>query len=101
VRRYLEKQTTSNLITWRFNNKLRDMPAGRTLRVETLAPGIVHWSVDGWRSVQDTETRDTTLGVHVADLGTQHLRPGYRVDLTFYWPDERRWEGVDFLVCVE
>jgi glucoamylase len=101
VRRYLEKQTTSNLITWRFNNKLRDMPAGRTLRVETLAPGVVHWSVDGWRSVQDTETRDTTLGVHVADLGTQHLRPGDRVDLTFYWPDERRWEGVDFLVCVE
>jgi glucoamylase len=101
VHRYLETQTTSNLITWRFNNKLRDMPAGRTLRVETLAPGIVHWSVDGWRSVQDTETRDTTLGVHVADLGTQHLCHGDRVDLTFYWPDEQRWEGIDFLVCVE
>jgi glucoamylase len=101
VHRYLEKQTTSNLITWRFNNKLRDMPAGRTLRVETLASGIVHWSVDGWRSVQDTETRDTTLGVHVADLGTKDLCHGDRVDLTFYWPDEQRWEGVDFFVCVE
>jgi glucoamylase len=101
VHRYLHEQTTSNLITWRFNNKLRDMPAGRTLRVETLAPAIVHWSVDGWRSVQDTETRDTTLGVHVADLVTQHLSHGDRVDLTFYWPDQQRWEGLDFLVCVE
>jgi len=101
VHRYLEKQTTSNLITWRFNNKLRDMPAGRMLRIETLASGIVHWSVDGWRSVQDTETRDTTLGVHVADLGTKDLCHGDRVDLTFYWPDEQRWEGVDFFVCVQ
>ena len=101
VHRYLQEQTTSDLITWRFNNKLRGMPAGRTLRVETLAPSIVHWSVDGWRSVQDTQTRDTTLGVHVADLGTQHLCHGDRVDLTFYWPGEQRWEGLDFLVCVE
>jgi glucoamylase len=101
VHRYLNEQTTSNLITWRFNNKLRDMPAGKTLRVETHAPAIVHWSVDGWQSVQDTETRDTTLGVHVADLGTQRLRHGDRVDLTFYWPGEQRWEGIDFPVCVE
>jgi len=101
VHRYLQEQTTSSLITWRFNNKLRDMPVGRTLRVETLAPSIVHWSADGWRSVHDTETRDTTLGVHVADLGTQHLCHGDRVDLTFYWPDEQRWEGLDFIVCVE
>ncbi len=101
VQRYLDRQTTSNLITWRFNNKLRDMPAGRTLRVETLASGIVRWSVDGWRSVQDTETRDTTLGVHVADLGTEHLCHGDRVELTFYWLDEQRWEGVDFFVDVE
>jgi glucoamylase len=101
VHRYLEKQTTSNLITWRFNNKLRDMPAGRTLRVETHASGIVHWSVDGWRSVHDTETRDTTLGVHVADLRTRDLCRGDRVDLTFYWPHGQRWEGIDFVVCVE
>ena len=57
------------------------MPPGRTLRVETLAPALVHWSVDGWRTVHDIPTRDTTLGVHVADLETQGLRIGDRVDL--------------------
>jgi glucoamylase len=101
VRRYLEEQTTSRLVTWRFNNKLRDMPVGGTLRVETLTPGMVHWSADGWRSVHDTPTRDTTLGVHVADLVTEHLHHGDRVDLTFYWPEGERWEGVDFQVRVE
>ena len=101
VQRYLVEKVTSRHIIWRFNNKVRAMPPGRTLRVETLAPAVVHWSVDGWRTVHDTPTRDTTLGVHVADLETLCLRIGDRVDLTFYWPEADRWEGIDFVVCVE
>lgn len=46
-------------------------------------------------------TRDTTLGVHVADLPTTRLRAGAKVDLTSYWPEASRWQGVDFLVCVD
>jgi glucoamylase len=61
----------------------------------------VHWSVDSWRTVHDVETRDTTLGVHVADLETLCLRMGDRVDFTLYWQDAKRWEETDFLVCVE
>ena len=101
VERYLVQQTTSDRIVWRFNNKVRAMPANRTLRVETLAPAVVHWSVDGWRTVHDTATRDTTLGVHVSDLGTRDLRRGDRVHLTFYWPKRSDGKGVDFLVCIQ
>ena len=77
------------------------MPERRILRIETLAPAMVHWSADGWHTVQDTATRATTLGVHVADLETRNLRAGDRVDFTFQWPEEDRWEGTDFVVCVE
>ena len=101
VQRYLVEKVTSRHIIWRFNNKVRAMPPGRTLRIETLAPAVVHWSVDGWRTVQDVPTRDTTLGVHVADLETLGLSIGDRVDFTFYWPEADRWEGADFVVCVE
>jgi glucoamylase len=101
VERYIVNKITSSLAVWRFNHKVRTMSPGRTLRIETLAPAVVHWSVDGWRTVHDTPTRDTRLGVHVADLDTVHLRQGDRVDLTFYWPEADRWEGTDFLVCVE
>jgi glucoamylase len=77
------------------------IPANRSLRVETLAPAVVHWSADDWQTVHDTSTRDTTLGVHVADLATRELASGERVHLTFYWPDADRWEGIDFLICIE
>jgi len=93
VERYLVHQTTSDRIIWRFNNKVRSMPANKTLRVETLAPAVVHWSADGWRTTYDTATRDTTLGVHLAALETRHLSWGDRVHLTFYWPEAQRWEG--------
>src|SRR5574339_734027 len=83
VERYIVQQATSDRIIWRFNNKVRTMPTNRTLRIETLAPAIVHWSVDGWRTVHDTSTRDTTLDVHVADLDTRDLRRGDSVHFTF------------------
>jgi glucoamylase len=100
VQRYLVEKVTSRHITWRFNNKVRSMPPGTMLRVETRAPAVVHWSVDGWRTAHDTATRDTTLGIHVADLQTLDLPIGGRVDLTFNWPEADRWEGVDFVVQV-
>jgi glucoamylase len=101
AQRYLVDKTTSHRITWRFNNKVRAMPVGAALRVETLASAVVHWSIDGWWTVHDTATRDTTLGVHIVDLPTTQLRVGAGVDLTFFWPADNRWEGVDFVVCVE
>ena len=102
VERYLAKKPAgSRHIVWRFNNKVRTMPPGRVLRIEALGHALVHWSTDGWRTVHDTATRDTTLGVHRADLPTARLHAGARVDFTLYWPDADRWEGVDFCVTVE
>ena len=77
------------------------MPAGRILRVELLAPAVVHWSTDGWRTVHDTPTRDTSLGVHVVDLETMDLHVDDEVEMTFYWQEVDRWEGADFVICVE
>jgi glucoamylase len=100
VERYLIGRTGSRLAPWRFNHKAREMPRGRVLRVETLAPAMVHWSADGWRTVRDDATVDSGLGVHYADLPTAELGPGASVVITFYWPGASRWAGVDFSVRV-
>ena len=62
VERYLKKKTGSPLIIWRFNHQVHHLPRGKTLRIETLAPGKVHWSSDGWqttRRMQTARTRDS------------------------------------------
>jgi glucoamylase len=83
---------------WRFNNKIRSMPAGNILRIETLAPAVVHAGLDGWSRIQDVESIDTGLGVWVADFDTAALAIRHHVDFTFYWPGAGRWERVDFQV---
>ncbi|MGE3274419.1 MAG: glucan 1,4-alpha-glucosidase [Vicinamibacterales bacterium] len=98
VERYLVRSVTSCRTIWRFNQRIRTLPVGAALRIETLASAVVHWSADGWRTSHDTPSRDTGLEVHVVDLDTCHLEPGSQVIFTFFWPEAGRWEGEDFAV---
>jgi glucoamylase len=100
VKRYLVARVDSPYTIWRFNHKPRTMSAGKRLRLEVLAPALVHWSADGWHTTYDTETCYTRLGVHVADLPTDDLAVGATLQFTFYWPTADRWEAVDFAVQV-
>ncbi len=100
IERYQGKKTGSPYSIWRFNHKCRSMMAGRTLRLEVLSPAMVRWSADGWRTVQETSTQDTGLGVHCADLLTKHVPVGGTMEFTFYWTQARRWENTNFLVAV-
>jgi glucoamylase len=101
VQRYLAGRASSSRVIWRFDQQLRTMPEGATVRIETGAAAIVRWSTDGWQTAHDTATRDSTLDVHVADLPfIGMLQADGRVDFTFYWPGARRWEGADFRIGV-
>jgi glucoamylase len=99
VQRYQVQKVTSPHAIWRFNHKCLAIPAGKRLRFEVLQPAVVHWSPDGWHSVVDTPTRDTGLGLHVADLPSDALSAG-GLDFTFFWPLANRWEGCDFAVTI-
>ena len=101
VQRYQVERRTCPYFGWRQNNKPRSMPCGKILRVVLRAPALVHWSVDGWRTVQDTATRDSGLGMYYADLSTEKVKVGEQVTFTFRWMDEGRWEGSDYAVTVE
>jgi glucoamylase len=100
VRRYLIEKVSSTRTSWRFNDQIRTLPHSNLLRVETLAPAVIHWSADGWRNVHQTATVDTTLGIYVADLDTESLADGEQLELTFFWPEAERWEGTNFAVTI-
>jgi glucoamylase len=100
VQRYQVEKTQSPFFFWRFAQKGRTLPAGKLLRIETLASARIHWSSDGWAKVHDNDTRDSGLGVFVADLPTAKLPAGSDISFTFYWPQAARWEGTDFSVRV-
>jgi glucoamylase len=100
VKRYLTDKTVSPRMVWRFNHKIRWMPTGKKLRIETLVPAVIHWSADDWSTVEDIKTYDVGLGINFADLFTQALPEGRQIKFTFHWLDADRWEGKNFVVRV-
>jgi glucoamylase len=100
VQRYLVDRIGAPRAIWRFNHKIRTLPAGKLLRIETMSPAVAHWTVDNWKTIADTTTRDTGLGMHVLDLPTASLAEGGQVQFTMYWPAAGRWEDTDFTVTI-
>jgi glucoamylase len=100
VQRYLVEKPVRQIFGWRPNNKCRSLPRSKKLRLVLLSPALVRWTIDGWKSSVDTNTRDTGLGIHILDLPTASLPVGSQAVFTFYWPQENRWEGTDYTVTV-
>jgi glucoamylase len=97
VQRYQVESVTSPFAIWRYNHKCRRIPRGKQLRIEVLAPALIRWSADDWRTFQDSPTVDSGLGIHYADLPTEEIPAGGHVTFTFLWLEEgRRWEERDF-----
>jgi glucoamylase len=101
VERYLVQKKEADYFDWRFNNKVSSIPEGLILRVVLCSPALVHWSFDGWKVSEDTDTVNTGFDVHIVDLPTAELPPGTRVLFTFYWSGLEIWEGEDFEVVIE
>lgn len=74
--------------------------SGNTLTVALRAPARVHWGINGWKDIQDIDTRDTGLDIYVADLSIAGLRLGETVQFTFYWLDRKIWENTDYDVLI-
>lgn len=100
-RRYAGKNHDSPFKFWRFEQPCLSLPAGKSLRIEVLAPARVRWSDSSWHHSQHVDTIDTGLGLHYADLPTHELDGGDAVCFTFFWPQAGRWEGRNFEVRVE
>lgn len=100
VQRYIIDRVDSAIAVWRFSHKCVNIPQGKVLRIELLNPATVHWSRDGWRTIQDVQTRDTGFGLHTVELPTKDLPQGDVVIFTFFWTATEKWEGTDITVTI-
>ncbi len=101
VKRYITDKVESNRIIWRFDEKRLTIPAGKTLRIELLAPATVHWTTDNWQNTRDSETQEIKgLGVHLLDLPTDNYALNTTLIFTFRWSLSNNWERMDFLIKV-
>jgi glucoamylase len=96
VRRYLEEKTGSSLMIWRFNHRIRELPQGKILRIETLAPAQLRWTCNQWQDFKEETSCDTGFGIHIFDLPNEMFSRASIFEFTFYWPESQTWEGKNF-----
>jgi glucoamylase len=100
--RYVKGKPHTDLALWRFDHQSNSVPTGRRLRIELLAPAVVHYSTDGWVTAHDVETHDTGIGLHQVDLPTAKMEATARLSFTFRWPNaDNRWERKNFELTVD
>ncbi|SHO66921.1 glucoamylase [Pseudoxanthobacter soli DSM 19599] len=101
VQRYQVEKMTSPVRPWRFNHKLRTLPAGKLLRIELPRPARVRWTMDDWVSVRDDDTADPGFGIHMVDLPTGEAAPGTVVEFTLQWRDSDEWLNANHRVVID
>jgi glucoamylase len=74
--------------------------AGHAMYVALKAPARIHFGINGWKEIQDIDTKDTGLGIHIAKLPVKRLKDGDSFQFTFYWLEPQAWEGQDYWVSV-
>lgn len=87
-------------VIWSPATRPATLAAGKTLTIALKAPARVHWGINGWKEVNDVDTRDTGLGLHVVDLPVTARRTGESIQFTWRWRDTQRWEGEDHAVAI-
>jgi glucoamylase len=97
--RYLHDRGRPDLEVWKPNRQVRRVASGCTLRIQAPNPFTLHWSIDGWKTENDTDSVSTGLGIDYVDL---QVRSGGEepIRFTFYRVAEQRWEGRDYKVDV-
>jgi glucoamylase len=98
--RYRNDEPRPVIEVWKMNRQVRSIPAGGLLRVQASSPFVLHWSDDEWKTVKDTASIPTAVGVDYADIevDTSQTAP---VRFTFYWPQESEWQGTNYQINVE
>ena len=98
--RYIKKKIACPFVVWRFSWPCTIVPKGKNLRIETEAEAMIRWSADRWKTIQDTDTWDTRLGIYVADIELKETETD-KIYFTFFWKKANHWENQNFSIGVE
>jgi glucoamylase len=98
--RYKGERPEISHTIWGPRYRPRRVRSGNQFTIALRAPAHVHWGINGWKTVRDSETSETGLGIYTVDLPLAGLNVGETVQFTFYWLDRKTWEGRDYEVQI-
>ena len=101
VQRYQVEKQKAAYFEWRFNNKCRSMPQGKKLRMVLPVAGTSALELRWMANRAGHELPRPAGNVCRRPARRPARRQAREIVFTFYWPQEQRWEGVNYSVVVE
>ena len=98
--RYLKKKSPSPFTVWRFDWPCEVISSNKILRIEVLSAATIRWSADNWKTFSDTLTKNTNLGIFIADINLKQVN-ATEIKFTFFWKDSDEWEHKNFEVKIK
>ncbi len=97
--RYRSSRRRLPLEIWKLNRQVQRVARGATLRLQLEAAFFLHFSRDGWATVEELRSTPTPCGFEYADVA---LAPAQAAPLkfTFRYAADGRWQGQDFEVAI-
>lgn len=99
-KRYAGKRPSPRFQIWSFHQPIASLDSDKDLFFLVGAEARLHFGHDQWHDVRDLVTEDWGLA-HVAVLKAQAFVGMSRLDFTFFWLGEGRWEGHDFHMDID
>ena len=100
AKRYLGERADRQLFeVWKPTRQVRRVQRGHVLRIQVPASFRLRWSDDEWKTVKDTRSSPTTLGVEFVDIPIPAAQRA-PIRFTFFWTARDAWEGRDYMVSV-
>jgi len=72
--RYAKARTGSKIEMWTLAHPVQRIAQGKTLCIISDKTTKIHWSLDGWATANDSESRDTGFGCWFPDLPSKNSR---------------------------
>ena len=95
--RYITHNTRSPFSVWRFSNQIKSISNQKILRIEVMESALIKWTDDNWQTYQQTKTRNTGLGIYLADIPSKN-KYSEKIIFTLYWEKGMDWENNNFEV---
>jgi len=92
--RYVTNPVPSRHEIWMLRHPTRRISPGKILRIILAAEADIIWSTDGWARTNRSKTvHEKELNLWYADFLTAEWPAGSIFAFTFFWKNNRRWQG--------
>ena len=100
LRRYVRGKAQARCRPWRPDSPVAAIPTGRALQIDLPQSSVVVYTRDGWKTQAEVSTRDTGVGLFVAEVSTKDMAAGESV--VFTWRDAQTgaWRGRNHEVAI-